>query len=324
MSRTAHVSAHGVREPSQMPRDPLYRRLVDATSPLDVVTSSRMRDHGISRHVMSRRVADGAYVRVGKGVYVPIRSAQREVVQLAAALERGGPESFVGSTTAAWLHRAWDRKPRGLHVSSPRNVLAGRASPVTFHRISPDDVVETVVVDGLRVADGRRTFRDAARVLTEHQLTALLRGLEFRQLVDPDDLRAWYAAGARGPGSRTARVALELHARGCRGTKSASEDLLLERLGSWGWPVPIVNTRGAAGEAMIEADFVFPAWLLVVEVDGPFHDTDEQRRIDGERDALLEAAGWRVVRVRASDVWRRPDAVRRRLERARRASIPTL
>jgi len=48
------------------------------------------------------------------------------------------------------------------------------------------------------------------------------------------------------------------------------------------------------------ADFCAPRQRLIVEVDGGIHDT--QRKHDQERQRLLEAARYRVIRVSAEDV----------------------
>jgi very-short-patch-repair endonuclease len=50
-------------------------------------------------------------------------------------------------------------------------------------------------------------------------------------------------------------------------------------------------------------DFACPAIHLVIEVDGPSHDTDEQRAFDETRTEYLERSGWRVLRVANYDVY---------------------
>lgn len=47
-------------------------------------------------------------------------------------------------------------------------------------------------------------------------------------------------------------------------------------------------------------DFYCRAARLVVEVDGPIH--DQQRDADAERDAILIASGYRVLRISNDDV----------------------
>jgi very-short-patch-repair endonuclease len=46
------------------------------------------------------------------------------------------------------------------------------------------------------------------------------------------------------------------------------------------------------------ADFFAPAKRLVIEVDGAYH--GERARADARRDAALERAGYRVLRIAAS------------------------
>jgi very-short-patch-repair endonuclease len=50
------------------------------------------------------------------------------------------------------------------------------------------------------------------------------------------------------------------------------------------------------------ADFCCTRSRLIVEVDGSVHDREEQRRYDEERTAVLEAAGYRVIRFTNTQV----------------------
>jgi very-short-patch-repair endonuclease len=48
------------------------------------------------------------------------------------------------------------------------------------------------------------------------------------------------------------------------------------------------------------ADFFCPARKLIVEIDGPIHDTQQDR--DNERQSLLETRGYHVLRVASASV----------------------
>ena len=63
------------------------------------------------------------------------------------------------------------------------------------------------------------------------------------------------------------------------------------------------------------ADFVCFEARLIVEVDGPLHRTDEARLHDAERDAVLQDAGFRILRF-DSDIalGRMVEDIRRALE----------
>ena len=60
------------------------------------------------------------------------------------------------------------------------------------------------------------------------------------------------------------------------------------------------------------ADFLAPAQRLVIEVDGAYH--GERGRADSRRDAALDRAGYRVIRIEASlvvsDIERALSAIR--------------
>ena len=70
-------------------------------------------------------------------------------------------------------------------------------------------------------------------------------------------------------------------------------------------------------------DLAFPAVRLGVEFDGGHHRTAAQARRDLHREALLTAAGWKIIRFDAWTVFNRPQWVvaRIRSELARRARI---
>jgi very-short-patch-repair endonuclease len=65
------------------------------------------------------------------------------------------------------------------------------------------------------------------------------------------------------------------------------------------------------------ADFYCHEQRLVVEVDGPIHRS--RRAADLQRDKLLEAAGFRVLRIPSENIERSLTAVLERIESALRA-----
>ena len=67
-----------------------------------------------------------------------------------------------------------------------------------------------------------------------------------------------------------------------------------------GFPRPEsqVHVFDAAGQFIGRADLGWPQWRVLVEYDGNDHFNFEQRNRDVERWNALEAAGWRVIRVK--------------------------
>ncbi len=118
------------------------------------------------------------------------------------------------------------------------------------------------------------------------------------------DRRETYEAIQRANGRpNITRLHEALQADGA-GTRSHLEDRFLSLIGDL--PQPLVNTRIAG----IEVDFAWPG--LIVEIDGPGHTRPRTKQEDAERDAILKAAGYEVVRLTRDDL-DRPDALLARL-----------
>jgi len=62
------------------------------------------------------------------------------------------------------------------------------------------------------------------------------------------------------------------------------------------------------------ADFACIEAMLIVEIDG--HSHDDQQEYDAERTRKLEAAGWRVLRVRDEEALSDSGAVARKIQAA--------
>lgn len=90
-------------------------------------------------------------------------------------------------------------------------------------------------------------------------------------------------------------------------TRSVAEDLLLDLIRDAGLPRPDVNPRLTLAGRTVVPDFLWRAQRLVVEVDGAqFHSGAIARRDDARRQALLEAHGYRVLRVTYEQLTRQP------------------
>ncbi|HEX7453712.1 MAG TPA: DUF559 domain-containing protein, partial [Polyangiaceae bacterium] len=94
------------------------------------------------------------------------------------------------------------------------------------------------------------------------------------------------------------RAVLAERARGMRGTQTSTEEL--HWAGIRGRRLGVVFRRQVPLLGRFIGDFLAPAQRLVIEVDGAHH--AERGRADARRDAALKRAGYRVVRVEASDL----------------------
>jgi very-short-patch-repair endonuclease len=105
---------------------------------------------------------------------------------------------------------------------------------------------------------------------------------------------------------------LAVHEPGTTRTLSEFEERFVDYCDRRGLRRPEVN----AGIEGYLCDFVWRRERLIVETDGQrAHGTRRARRRDPVRDADLQIAGWRVVRVTWGRLVREEEALRRQLEK---------
>jgi hypothetical protein len=268
--------------------DALIARL--ATRQHGLVTWAQLIAAGLDRKSIARRVASGRLHRVARGVYAVGHVAlSREGTFLAAVLEAGKGAALAHLAAAEhWEVRKYRASLIDVVVPSRRRVkTATRIHRTTLH---PSDVT---VHKGIPVTTIARTLVDLTDVLNSYDLANVIHEAEFRRRFSE---RATRKAMARANGRHNLKrleQALELNAAGSAGLKSRDEAAFLSMLKDL--PAPLVNTKLHG----IEVDFHWPAYKLVVEVDGPGHGRPRTKREDERKEATLRAAGYEVVRVSA-------------------------
>jgi very-short-patch-repair endonuclease len=101
-----------------------------------------------------------------------------------------------------------------------------------------------------------------------------------------------------------------------RDTRSELEEDFADMVDASRLEPPLYNVLIEAERGRYEVDALWPAQRVVVELDGfAYHRTRRDRERDAEKDADLELAGYRVVRLTSGDVATRRDRTTRRLER---------
>ncbi|HYD82612.1 MAG TPA: endonuclease domain-containing protein [Opitutus sp.] len=84
-------------------------------------------------------------------------------------------------------------------------------------------------------------------------------------------------------------------AREMRAEPTSAEEKLWRMLRGRRYREAKFRRQHAIGKYVV--DFACVASRLVIEVDGPSHDDEEQKQFDATRTADLERWGWRVARV---------------------------
>ena len=174
------------------------------------------------------------------------------------------------------------------------------------------------IVQGVPATTCARTAVDLARWVSFRSAVVVMDSA-LRRNSSPTQLDAVVARCSRWPGIRAARRAAQFaDARAESPLESISRVVFAEAglpapdlqrpIGDPEWPTGIV-------------DFFWEEFGVIGEADGLMkYDDDERRSLRAEklRQEALEALGYVVVRWTWDDIWRRPDWVVARLQRAMR------
>jgi hypothetical protein len=148
----------------------------------------------------------------------------------------------------------------------------------------------------LRVTSPARTLLDIAADCSEHELRRTVRRA---QVESHANVRQILDVLSRGAGERGAAALRAAIAGGPAPTRSDLEDIVLELIDRATTERPEINaTICLEGRAPIKPDFLWRARGLIIEADGAaWHDDPLTRELDAERQAALEAAGYRILRI---------------------------
>ena len=221
----------------------------------------------------------GVLHRVARGVYAVGHVAlSREGTFLAAVLE-AGKGAALGHLAAAehWEVRRYRAPLIDVVVPSRRRVrTATRIHRTTLH---PRDVTTH---KGIPVTTIARTLVDLTDVLNPYDLANVIHEAEFKRRFSERATRdAMPRANGRHNLKRPRASARAATRPGSAGLKSRDEAAFLSMLKDL--PEPLVNTKLHG----IEVDFHWPAYKLVVEVDGPGHGRPRTKRDDERKEATL-------------------------------------
>jgi hypothetical protein len=277
-----------------------------------VVAWSQLLDAGLSEKAIRLRIRSGHLLRLHRGVYaVGHARLRREGTWLAAVLAY--PGAVLSHRDAATLHGLRPGDHRLTDVTG-RNARASQ-SGIRFHRTASLDVQDITTVHGIPVTTVARTLVDLAGTVPTDHLARAVKEADKQHVFDLRAIEASLARtkGRRGSGHRALTIAIEQHvALGLSASDSVLEDAFLRLAWKAGFPRPAVNPLVEG----FRVDAVWRTYRIAVELDGWQHHHDRHAfERDRERDAVLTAAGWRVVRFTYRQVTARPDGVIETLRR---------
>jgi hypothetical protein len=261
-----------------------------------VITFDELRALGISADEIDYRVAVGRLHRKYKKVFAVGRpDLTLDGVFLAAVLACGSMAK-LGHLSALRKYGLFGGGMYRIHVIAPRSV---KPKPgIRLHRPRSLDALDTTIVDGIPITSVAQTLLDVAAPAYRLDMGRLLHEAAVKELLD---MRAVWAVLARQPNHPGARR-LDRASRGeVPFTRSDLEDAALSLFRSVSVPEPECNVYVSDGEKLVEVDFLWREFGLIVEVDGSrYHGSRWRRRRDAAKTAALQAHGWTVLRF--SDV----------------------
>ena len=286
------------------------------------MTSLALRQDGVFTRAQARTCGwsdDAIDRRLVSGEWIPALPSVRAVFQHASigrtyASMRWAAVLAVGEPCALGLDSAateWG----WCHDPGPVTVVVGpgrtpRVAGVHVKRLTLADR-DVVRLHGLPVTSRARTVADCLRFLPARRAQAVFDRSQQRGGPEVDDVALLLPRG--GAGVRQARQLL----RAADGSAFEAERLagkLLRGNGISGWHA---NYAVVLAGRRIVIDIAFPGVRLAIEVDGwAFHHEVDRFQRDRERQNLLIAHGWRVLRFTYAHLTTQPDLVVRRVREA--------
>ncbi|MGY1839596.1 MULTISPECIES: DUF559 domain-containing protein [unclassified Modestobacter] len=262
--------------------------------------------------ITTKRLRQLSYRRLVHGVYAdPALPFDHRLRCTGAALLLPAGAAIGGYSAAAWhgapFAGAHDPvtvvRPPGVEWKGPREVRVHRAA------LTPADVARH---DGVPVTTPRRTAWDVAALEPLATAVATLDAMVRAGTVDPADLAQLLERGTGRWGVVRVRRAFALVDPRAESAPESRVRVALVVAGLQ--PVPQYEVR-VAGRFLARTDLAFPEARLAVEYEGAHHFDGTQIARDDARIRCLEAAGWRVIRLSATDL-RDLDAVVTRVRAA--------
>ena len=214
-----------------------------------------------------------------------------------------------GHGVALWGFWTWEE--RRIDVTVP-----GGARDIDGIRVHRSRTLErdVQVRQGIRVTTPARTLLDLAAVLPEKGLRRVVRRAQAQHEVS---IRQILELLARSNGHRGASKLRAVIADGPAPTRSALEDLLLDLLDQAGIARPEINPPLRFGTQTIVPDYLWRAHRVAIEADSvTWHDHKLTREHDADKQAQLEAAGLRVLRITWAQITRSPQQTLARIRAA--------
>lgn len=274
-----------------------------------VISRSEALGEGLSARAVDRKLASGEWIRLLPQVYAIRGSSATFMRWVVAAYKWAGDGALISHSTSGRLLGLDALQSSGIELSTPRRLRSNR---VVVHQRKTLDLPSSRV-DIVRVTAVEQTLLDVARSLSRDELELAFDSALRLGLTRFDRIKRFFDTFAGGgvPGTTALSEILRLREPCPRPHHSILEVGFRQLTRNQELPgavsqFPVELPTGVT----VHLDFAYPDEKLAIEVDSVrWHSGLRAIRWDNERQNLLVALGWRVLRFEWNDVVHKPAMV---------------
>ncbi len=288
-----------------------------------VITRDQARGLGMSSAAIGRRLASGEWIHLLPQTFVLRGHPATFMRKVLAAYFWAGEGALISHGTSGRLFDLEGIDSRGIEISTPRRLRSGN---VIVHT-RPTEELPSTRIGLVRSTSIEQTLLDLGSLLDLEALElALDSALRLGHTRFDRVVTHVAKIGRRGvPGSKPLKRILGRESTP-RPTHSILEVEFVQLTRNFRLPQAESQFAVELRPGLtIHIDFAYPAEKLAIEIDSVrWHSGVRAIHRDNERQNLLVALGWRVLRFEWDDVLHRPGWVAAQLESALRARPVTL
>ena len=277
------------------------------------VTTKQLRDCGLGPNAITVRARNGSLHRMYRGVYSVGHVATTREARFMAAVLACGDRADLSRFSVGMLLENLPREERLPDVTVVAT-KARRVEGIVVHRARSLHWRDVTHHEGIPMTSPERTLLDLAAVLEPRQLRSAARRAQAAHQVSVPQLRAVVDRSNGHPG---AGALLAVIADGPVPTRSGLEDLVLDIVDAGGIERPECNVPLRFGGVTLIPDCIWRDRRVALEADSVrWHEHKLTREHDADKQAMLEANGWRVLRIDYQQARQRPEQTLARIRAA--------
>jgi hypothetical protein len=281
-----------------------------------VVGATQLNALGLGRHGVRHRLDVGRLHELFTSVYAvghPSVSADGRRIGAVLACGEGAVLSRF-SAAEAWGILGGSRKMYDVVAPGRSGGRIGDADKIDLRRTRRLPAEDVTMLRGIPITTVARVLLDLSGCTSPRTVQHAVHEAEVIGLLDVEEVIATIERNPGRRGTRTLRAAIGVRAPDPGNSVFAI--MFLKLCADHGLPTPQLGVHVDGGDRLYEADALFDAERLVVELDGgQVHRTARNFQTDRRRDSVLAARDYQTLRYTWHRVRDEPKAVATELRR---------